>query len=73
MNNSIYQVFLCNIVECGQKREVFSMKEIHAEPLFPCDYVINGYCKRVITSTAESKRIFFFCFLNHKLHTKNED
>ena len=48
------------------------MKGIHAEPPFPCDYVRNGYCKRVITSTAESKRVFFG-FLNHKLHTKNED
>ena len=39
------------------------------------DYVRNGYCKRVITSTANSKRVlFFFCFfLNHKLYTKNED
>ena len=43
----------------GRKPEVFSMKEIHAEPTFPCDYVRNGYCKRVITLTAESKR--FFC------------
>ena len=34
------------------------MKEIHAKPPFPCDYVRNGYCKRVITSTAESKRVF---------------
>ena len=25
------------------------MKEIQAEPPFPCDYVRNGYCKRVIT------------------------
>ena len=52
------------------------MKEIHAEPPFPCDYVKNGYHKREITSTAESKRVFFcflFCFLNHKLHTENED
>ena len=31
------------------------------------------YCKRVITSTAESKRVFFGGFFNHKLHTKNED
>ena len=44
----------------GRKREDFSMKEIHVEPPFPCDYVRNGYCKRIITSTAESKRIFFF-------------
>ena len=44
----------------GRKREVFSMKEIHAEPPFPCDYVTsrNGYCKRVITSMAESKHVF---------------
>ena len=54
----------------GWKREVFSMNEIHTEPPFPCDYVRNGYCKRVITSTAESKRVFF---LNPKLYTKNED
>ena len=26
---------------------------------FPCDYVRNTYCKHVITSTAESKRVFF--------------
>ena len=47
------------------------MNEMHAEPPFPCDYVTsrNGYCKRVMTSTAESKRVFN----NHKLHTKNED
>ena len=41
------------------------MKEIHAEPPLPRDYVRNSYCKRVITSTAESKRVFFcfvFCF-----------
>ena len=45
---------------------------MHAEPLFPCDYVTsrNSYCKRAITSTVESKRVFF---LNYKLHTKNED
>ena len=46
----------------GRKQEVFSMKEIHAEPPFPCDYVRNGYCKRIMTSTAESKRVFFFFF-----------
>ena len=45
------------------------MKEIHVEPPFPSDYVRNGYCKCVITSTAESKHVFF----NYKLHTKNED
>ena len=43
----------------GQKQEVFSMKEIHAEPPFPSDYIRNGYCKRIITSMAKSKRIFF--------------
>ena len=42
----------------GRKREVFSMNEMHAEPPFPCDLVRNGYCKRVIISTAESKRVF---------------
>ena len=46
----------------GRKREVFSTKEIHAEPPFRCDYVRNGYCKRVITSTAESKRVLFCVF-----------
>ena len=62
----------CNMRQVGfsRKREVFSMKEIHAEPPFPCDYVRNDYCKQVITSTAESKQGFF---LNHTLHTKNED
>ena len=59
-----------NQVGFGRKREIFSMKEIHAEQPFPCDNVRNGYSKRVITSTAESKRVFF---LNHELHTKNED
>ena len=59
----------------GRKREVFRMKEIHAEPLFLCDYVRNGYSKRVITLTAESECGFFFpCFcFNHKQHPKNED
>ena len=52
---------------------VFRIKEIHVEPPFPCDYVRNGYCKCVITSTAESKCVVFFVFLNHKLHAKNED
>ena len=52
-----------------ESEKVFSMKEIHAESPFPCDYVRNGYCKGVITSTAESKRVFF----NHKLHTEDED
>ena len=50
----------------GHERKVCSMNEIHAEPTFPCDYATprNGYCMRVMTSTAESKRIF----KNHKLH-----
>ena len=32
---------------------------MHAESPFPCDYITsrNGYCKRVMTSTAESKRV----------------
>ena len=50
----------------GRKRGVFSMNEIHAEPPFLCDFLGNGYCKRVITLTAESKHVLF----NHKLHTK---
>ena len=56
----------------GRKQEVFSMNEMHAEPPFPYDCVTpgNGYCKREMTSTAEGKCVFF---LNHKLHTKNED
>ena len=53
------------------------MNEMHAELQSPCDCVtpVNGYCKRIMSSTAESKRVFFFVFffLNHKLHTKNED
>ena len=34
--------------------------EMHAEPPFPYDYITfkNGYCKCVITSTAESKSFF---------------
>ena len=34
---------------------------MYAEPPFPCDCVIpgNSYCKRIMTSTAESKRIYF--------------
>ena len=37
------------------------MNEMHAEPPFLCDCVTsgNGYCKRVMTSTAESKPVFF--------------
>ena len=51
----------------GRKQEVFSMKEIHAEPPFPCDYVRNGYCKCIITSTAESKHVFFVCFFKSQI------
>ena len=45
-----------------ESEKVFSMKEIHAEPPFPCDYIRNSYCKHVITSTAESKRVFWGFF-----------
>ena len=56
----------------SRNREVFSINEMPAEQPLLCDYVTsrNGYCKRVITSMAESKRVFK---KNHKLHTKNED
>ena len=39
---------------------VESENEVHAEPPFPYDCVIpgSGYCKHVMTSTAESKRVF---------------
>ena len=49
---------ICIKLDLVESQKVFSVKEIHAEPPFPCDYVRNGYCKRVITSTAESKRVF---------------
>ena len=49
---------ICIKLDLVESEKVFSMKVIHAEPPFPCDYARNGYCKRVITSTAESKRIF---------------
>ena len=44
------------------------MSEMHVEPPIPCDYATsrNGYCKHVMTSTAESKRVF----KNHKLFEK---
>ena len=41
----------------GRKQEVFRMNEMHAEPPFPKPSG-NGYCKHVMTSTAESKRVF---------------
>ena len=56
----------------GRKWEVLSMDDIHAEPPFPFDYVRNGYCKR-ITSTAESKRVFFKitnCSLKMKINVQ---
>ena len=42
----------------GREQKVFSMNEMHVELPFPCDYITsrNSYCKRVVTSTAESKR-----------------
>ena len=54
-------------VRFGRKREVFSMKEIHVETTFLCDYVRNSYCKRVKTSTAESKCIFFKSQTAHQI------
>ena len=50
----------------GRERKFFSMNEMHAEPPLPYDYATsrNGYCKRVMTSTAESKRVF----KNHKMY-----
>ena len=43
---------------------------MHVESPFPCGYVTsrNGYCKRIMTSTAESKRV-----LKITNCTKNED
>ena len=49
---------ICIKLHLVESEKVFSTKVIHTEPPFPCDYVRNGYCKRVITSTAESKRVF---------------
>ena len=49
---------ICIKLDLVESEKVFSMKVIHAESPFPCDYVRNSYCKRVITSTAESKRVF---------------
>ena len=56
----------------GRKWNISNMNEMQSEPRLSCDYVTsrNSYCKRVITSTSESKRVFF---LNHKLQTQNED
>ena len=49
---------ICIKLDLVESEKVFITKVIHAEPPFPCDYVRNGYCKRVITSTAESKCVF---------------
>ena len=49
---------ICIKLDFVESEKVFSTKVIHAEPIFPCDYVRNGYCKRIITSTAECKRVF---------------
>ena len=57
-------------VRLGQKWDGFNMNEIPAKPQFPCDYVRNVYCKRVVTSTAKSKRVFFIisnCTLKIKI------
>ena len=51
---------ICIKLDLVESEKVFSMKEIHTEPPFPCDYIRNGYCKHVITSTTKSKRVFFF-------------
>ena len=50
--------------------DFYAITEFELQSLYYIHYVNNGFCERVITSTAESKRVFF---LNHKLHTKNED
>ena len=60
---------ICIKLDLVENEKVFSKKVIHAEPPFPYDYVRNGYCKRVTTSTAESKSVF----LKHKLYSENED
>ena len=53
-----------------REQKVFSINEMYAESPFQCDHVIsrNGYCKRVMTSTVEIKRI-----LKTTNSTKNED
>ena len=50
---------ICIKLDLVESEKDFSMKVIHAESPFLCDYVRNGYCKRIITLTAESKRVFF--------------
>ena len=59
-SNRLQNGAICIKLDLVESEKVFSMKVIHEESPFPCDYVRNGYCKRVITSTAESKRVFFF-------------
>ena len=49
---------ICIKLDLVESEKVFSMKVIHAEPPFPCDYVRNGYCKHVITSTAKVNAFF---------------
>ena len=56
---------ICIKLDLVESEKVFSMKEIHAEPPFPYDYIRNGYCKRVITSTAEIKCFFFFFLITN--------
>ena len=60
---------ICFKLDLVESEKVFSMKVIHAESPFPCDYVIsrNGYCKCVMTSTAENKSV-----LKITNYTKNE-
>ena len=58
LESSLEHGAICIKLDLVESEKVFSMKVIHEESPFPCDYVRNGYCKRVITSTAESKRVF---------------
>ena len=46
------------------------MNKMHVEPSLLCDYITskNGYCKHVMTSTAEN-----YAFLKITKCTKNED
>ena len=55
----------CIKLDLVESEKSFSINEMDAEPPFPCDYETsrNGYCKRVMISTAESKRVF----KNHKM------
>ena len=54
-----------------RERDTYFSNFMHAEPPFPCDCVTpgNSHCKRVMTSTAESKRVFcFFFFKSQTAH-----